>query len=126
MAMMIYITGNGYHCGCCRQTSQEYTYFDEDGIDSLIKECIEISRSAEDDFYINTFEGYSGDSDELEKRIMDAISVAEKQREHKKKVDTLQRSIKEIDTWFSTLEQTKAAKLAQRADLQSKLDALEA
>lgn len=126
MAMMIYTTGNGYRCGCCRRTSQDYTHFDEADIDSLIEECISISSDSDDDFSINTFEGYSGDADELETRIMAAISDAEKYREHKRAIEVLQRNIKEIDSWFNTLDQTKASKIERRAELQSKLDALEA
>lgn len=121
MAMMIYTTGNGYSCSCCRRTSQDYTHFDEADIDSLIEECIEISRCNDDDFYINTFEGFSGDADELESRIMAAISNAEKYREHKRKVEELQRSIREIDSWFENLEVTKDERTQRRVDLRTKL-----
>lgn len=126
MAMMIYTTGNGYHCGCCRQSSQDYTHFDDDDIESLIKESIELSQRADGDFYINTIEGYSGDSDELEKSIMEAIDADEKQRERKKKVNELQRNIAEIDTWFANLEITKADRTKRRVELRAQLNELEA
>jgi len=114
MAMLIYVTGNGYNCGCCRRTDQDYTHFDEDSIESLIKECIELSRYAEGDFSIRTIEGYGGDADELEKRIMDAITAAEQDVEQQKKIVDLKHQISEIDRWFDTLEAQKSAKAENR------------
>ena len=73
MAMLIYTTGNGYYC-CCHQTSQDYTHFDSDDIDSLIDDCISIAKSSDWDFGISTIEGYVGDADELEAKITQAIS----------------------------------------------------
>lgn len=120
MAMLVYTTGNGYHCGCCRQTSQDYTYFDSDDIQSLIKECIEIARGSQWDFYVNTIEGYSGE-DDLEQTIETAIKQAEAASDRKRDVDNLTRQIASIDNWFTNLEETKVEKLAEREELVEKL-----
>lgn len=126
MAMLIYTTGNGYSCNCCRRTDQNYTHFNDDEIDNLIKECVEISQYAEGDFYINTIEGYSGDSDELERLITKAISADEKARAHAAEINEIQKNITSIDRWFDGLEAEKAAKIKRREELQAKLTALEA
>lgn len=121
MAMLVYTTGNGYRCSCCRQTSQDYTYFDSDDIQSLIKECIEIAGGSDWDFYVNTFEGYDGDSDELERQIMAAIEQAEKDYDRKRKINDLQSRVKDIDRWFANLEATKAENTAKREKLLAEL-----
>lgn len=123
MAMLVYTTGNGYHCGCCRQTSQDYTYFDPDDIQSLIKECIDIARGSEWDFYVNTIEGYDGE-DDLEAIIEAAVKQAEKDFDRKRDIDSLNRQIQGIDNWFASLEKTKEDKRAERAKLVEKLAAL--
>ena len=124
MAMLVYTTGNGYHCGCCRQTSQDYTYFDSDDIQSLIKECIEIARGSDWDFYVNTIEGYSGE-DDLELVIESAIKQAEADADRKRKIDDLTRQIASINNWFTNLERTKDEKMAEREKLIDKLKTLE-
>lgn len=120
MAMLVYTTGNGYHCGCCRRTSQDYTYFDSDDIQSLIRECIDIARGSEWDFYVNTIEGYDGE-DDLEQIIEAAIKQAEIDFDRKRDIDSLTRQISSIDNWFTNLEKTKAEKLAEREKLVEKL-----
>lgn len=120
MAMLVYTTGNGYHCGCCRHTSQDYTYFDSDDIQSLIKECIDIARGSEWDFCINTIEGHDG-KDDLEQIIEAAIKQAEIDFDRKRDIDSLTRQISSIDNWFTNLEKTKADKLAEREKLVEKL-----
>ena len=119
MAMLIYTTGNGYSCGCCRQTNREFVYFEEDeqSIANLVRDCIEISRCAKGDFSIDTIEGYSGDADELEKRITAAISQAEAEAERRKQIGSLTQQIKEIDNWFSTLDAAKEEKTTRRQRL---------
>lgn len=124
MAMLVYTTGNGYHCGCCRQTSQDYTYFDSDDIQSLIKECVEIARGSEWDFYVNTIEGYSGE-DDLEQVIETAIKQAEADADRKRKIDDLTRQITSINNWFANLERTKDEKMAEREKLIDKLKTME-
>ena len=124
MAMLVYTTGNGYHCGCCRHTIQDYTYFDSDDTASLIKECCEIAGSYDWDFYVNTVEGYDGDSDELERQIMAAIKQAEKDYDRKRKISDLQSRVKDIDRWFANLETTKAENSAKREKLLAELTEL--
>jgi hypothetical protein len=127
MAMLIYTTGNGYNCGCCRRTDRDYMHFDEDeqSIAYLIRDCIEISKRAEGDFSIDTIEGYSGDSDELEARIKTAIDQAEKEEERQKSIGITKRQLREIDDWFSTLDKQKADNEARKAKLLAHLRELE-
>ena len=127
MATLIYVTGNGYHCGCCRCTDTDYMDFEEDEYDitALINECIERSSYAEGDFYIEAIKGYSGDETELENRITAAIAVAEKRVKHKKEIETTKRSIAEIESWFSSLEATKASKTKLLESHRAKLAELE-
>lgn len=123
MAMLVYTTGNGYRCGCCRQTSQDYTYFDSDDTQSLIKECIDIARGSVWDFYVNTIEGYDGE-DDLEAIIEAAIKQAEIDFDRKRDIDSLNRQVQSIDNWFANLEKTKVDKQAERAKLVEKLAGL--
>ena len=127
MATLIYVTGNGYHCGCCRRTDTNYMDFEEDeyGITSLIGECVELSSYAEGDFYIEAIKGYSGDETELENKITAAIAVAEKRAKHKKEIDSVKRSITEIESWFNSLEATKASKTKLLESYRAKLSELE-
>lgn len=123
MAMLVYTTGNGYHCGCCRRTSQDYTHFDPEDIQSLIEECIYIARGSEWDFYVDTIEGYEGE-DDIEAIIEAAIKQAEVDFNRKRDIDSLNRQIQCIDNWFTSLEETKEDKRNERAELVEKLAAL--
>ena len=123
MATLIYTTGNGYSCSCCRRSSQEYTHFDIEDIDSLIKECIDIARCSDWDFYINTIDGY-GAADDLETKIMQAIKDAESSHNHQTRIKELVRQISSIDDWFNTLDAVKANKAAEREKLSAALNEL--
>lgn len=125
MGMLIYSTGNGYHCHCCRQTNQDYTYFDSDDIDSLIDECISIAKSSDWDFSVVTIEGYVGEED-LETKIDRAVADAEKAHNLARKIDDLKKQISSIDSWFNTLDDSKVRKQKERDDLIIKLKELEA
>ena len=127
MATLIYVTGNGYHCSCCRRTSTDYMDFDEDdaGVESLIRECVEQSRYAEGDFYIDAIKGYTGDETELENRITAAIAAAEKRQETQDEIDRLKRSISELESWFAELEASKARKMQSLVTARARLAELE-
>lgn len=125
MGMLIYSTGNGYHCHCCRRTDQDYTYFDSNDIDSLIDECISIAKSSDWDFSVVTIEGYVGEED-LETKIDRAVADAEKAHNLARKIDDLKKQISSIDGWFNTLDDSKVRKQKERDDLIIKLKELEA
>lgn len=127
MATIIYRTGNGYSCGCCRQTWSSDLYFDEDNIQGAIDACIDIAKAAEWDFSIDNiyeFDREDISKDALENMIMDAVRKAEVRHEHKQKIDRLEGKIEDIDKWFATLDQTKEAKSAEREKYKAELAAL--
>jgi hypothetical protein len=102
-------------------------HFDEDeqSIAYLIRDCIEISKGADDDFSIDTIEGYSGDADELETRIKAAIDQAEINRAKSKKIEDTKRQLRGIDDWFSSLDQKKLDQAKLKEKLTAELRELE-
>lgn len=127
MATIMYRTGNGYRCGCCRQTWTDTLDFESDDIDYAIAECISYAKSADWDFSIDRIFGFSHETmgeDDLERRIEDEIKRAEKRADHQEEIDRVSRNLKEINWWFDNLEQTKLDKQAEREKLQAKLTEL--
>lgn len=108
MATLIYTTGNGYNCGCCRMTSTDSFSFDTE--EDAIGEAIEVASYAEWDFSIKDIIGYDGDENDLENRIMSAVVSAEKDKDRKLKIAQLKKDIAYTEDWFATLEQQKQTK----------------
>lgn len=124
MATIMYSTGNGYYCGCCRRTDTDTFYFDSEDIQYAIDECISIAKGADWDFSIDQifeFTHETMDASDLESRIEEEVKKAEKRHKHQAEIDRITRKIKEIDWWFDNLEQTKASKTSEREKLQAKL-----
>ena len=124
MATIIYRCGNGYSCGCCRQTWTNDLWFEEDKIQGAIDACIDIARGADWDFSIDNIYEFNREDmskDDLENMIMEAIRKAEVRHEHQQKIDRLEGKIKDIDEWFATLDQTKEAKNAEREKFKAEL-----
>lgn len=123
MATIIYVTGNGYSCGCCRQTYTDYLDFDPEDIQPAINECIQAARGSEWDFYIEAIRGLGEDmsEDELERLIKEAIDNARDDAKRKQTIKDTYRQLEEINRWFEQLESTKILKETQRKVLQAKL-----
>lgn len=109
MATIIYYTGNGYSCSCCRQSSTDYLDFDTP--EEAIRECIEIASYSDWDFGIDAIKGYDGDEHELEQQIIKAVEQAEKDKELRIKVEQVKKDIAHIENWFATLEASKATNM---------------
>ncbi len=123
MATIMYRTGNGYHCGCCRQTWADT--FDFETAEEAVSESISIARGSDWDFSIDRIFGFmdeDSNADELEERIMEAIKQAEKDHDKQREITRLQDQIKAINKWFATLEQQKAEKNAEVEKLLKKLE----
>lgn len=122
MATIIYYTGNGYRCSCCRQSSKDYLNFDD--VEDAIVECIDIASGSEWDFGIDTIQGYEGDAYELEQQIMDAVSQAEDDQETRRKIEQIKKDIAHTENWFDTLEETKVKKAEFLATKRQELEDL--
>lgn len=109
MATLIYYTGNGYSCSCCRQSSTDYLDFDTP--EEAIKECIEIASYNEWDFGIKDVRGYDGDVYELKEQIAKAVEQAEEDKDLRIKIDQVKKDIAHIENWFATLEASKATNM---------------
>lgn len=119
---ILYVAGNGYHCGCCRRSSKESYYADT--VEDAIHEAIELDLQYEGDFSIHTIYGYDGDSSELESTIMRAIEQANKQRELEEKIEKLKSSITKLEQWFANLDNEKENKAVELKKLQLELTSL--
>jgi len=122
MATIIYSTGNGYNCHCCRRTTTEYLDFVD--VEDAIHQCIEIAKYADWDFSIDAIKGWDNDEQDewaLEKLIEGKIAEAEKVHKNQKEIDSLNRQIREIDGWFNSLEDEKVRKADVRKKLSTKL-----
>lgn len=110
MLTLMYTTGNGYRCSCCRRTDGDF--LDAENEADAIEQCVSISRSYEGDFSIDAIRGYDGDENELIQRITAAIKADEKAEEKKKEVAKLKDEIKAIEHWQGNLplEMEKKAK----------------
>lgn len=113
MFTIMYTTGNGYRCQCCRQSSGDF--LDAESEDDAIKQCIAISRSYEGDFSIDAIRGCEiDDESELIHRINEAIKADEKAEERRKELAKLEDEIKAIKHWQGNLPleaEKKARKL---------------
>lgn len=107
MATIIYYTGNGYSCSCCRMSSTDYLDFETP--DEAIQECIEIASRSDWDFGIKDIKGYSGDEYELEQQITQAVEQAEKDKELRTKIEQVKKDIARTEHWFASLEASKAS-----------------
>lgn len=122
MATIIYSTGNGYNCHCCRRTVTEYLDFED--VEDAIQQCIYVAKGADWDFSIDAIKGWDNDERDnydLEKLIMEKINAAEKMHDNQKEIDSLNRQIREIDGWFNSLEDEKVRKADVRKTLYAKL-----
>ncbi len=111
MATIIYYTGNGYSCSCCRHSSTDY--FDFETPEEAIAECIDIASGSDWDFGINSIKGYDGDEYELEQQIEAAIVKAQEDRETRRKIEQVKKDIAHLETWFASLEASKTTNAAQ-------------
>lgn len=125
MATMIYVTGNGYNCSCCRQTDTDYIEVDETNIDSIIETCLDISAGSDGDFSITEIIGCDIDVDQLEKRVKEGVEEKLKIKKKKQKLSQLKSAIAAAESWFVNLDKTKAEKLARLNDMHKQLAELE-
>jgi hypothetical protein len=118
--MIVYTTGNGYFCGCCRRTDRDYEHYDTE--EEALADLTDIARRADWDFSISTIEGYDGDAWELEQRLERMIKIAEEDQDRLDRINRLKRSISDIEYWFTNLEETKASKQEELEKLKVKLE----
>jgi hypothetical protein len=102
---VIYTTGNGYRCGCCR--TEDTDNFDAEDEASAIEECIPIARGSDWDFEIERILGVD-DPDATENRIMSAINLAEKEHWVLKKIKSLEDQISKDRKWILDVPAEKA------------------
>ena len=122
MATIIYYTGNGYSCSCCRQSSTDYLDFETP--EDAIAECISIAASADWDFGINTIKGYNGDEYELEQQIEQAVIAAQDAAKHRAEVAQVKEEISRLENWFGNLESTKVTNQKTLEQKRSELEEL--
>lgn len=122
MATIIYYTGNGYSCSCCRQSSTNY--FDFETPEEAIAECIDIASGSEWDFGINDIKGYDGDAYELEQQIDAAVEKASQAQTLRRKIAQIKSDIATTETWFAQLESTKDAKTKYLNEKRQELEEL--
>jgi DNA repair exonuclease SbcCD ATPase subunit len=126
MTTIIYTLGNGYRCSCCGSSWTEEEDFDDDASEQeIIDRMSDIGSRAEDWQGIHRIFDYSDDTDELEKKIEDAIEKKKELNELSDKIDRLKTSRKDIDDWFENLEKTKVEKTTQREKINNDLAELE-
>lgn len=124
---IIYTTGNGYRCSCCRWSHTSYLDYDNEYFDvqDAINSCIILARDNDWDFYIDSIKGFNGDVDELEKQITSAVDKAEKDDIKREKIEKIKNNINEHDWWFNNLESEKIERASKRKELQAQLRELE-
>lgn len=121
MFMIMYTTGNGYRCSCCRHTNS--SFYDADDEADAIAECVRLSRAAEGDFHLNEIRGYEGDAEDLEKKITEAIEASERTDSEQKALAELKSEIKKLERWQETLPQEIERNAKRLVELKKKLGA---
>ena len=128
MITIFYVTGNGYRCGCCRQTENDYE--DYGTLEEAIKGCISLAKSAEWDFSITETRGTADDRPDLESYEIGEIlgkevEYAAKHHLHLDKINDRKEKVKEIEKWFDSLDDEKQKKRERKEKLLKEISALE-
>lgn len=115
-----YMTGNGYNCSCCRYSNNDL--YEADSEEDAINFCITTARSYDGDFSISSIEGYEGNADELEEKILKVIGKNEELERKKKAIAQLKRNIEEIEHWQQNLPAEIKRKAGELAELKLQLE----
>jgi hypothetical protein len=97
---VIYETGNGYSCSCCRNTDQDNDDFESER--DAIEGCVDIARRYKWDFSIERIIGVE-DGDGLERRIDAAIEEAKKQAKIDDAIYRLERENSTDRAWIDSV-----------------------
>lgn len=101
-----YTYGNGYSCACCR--TETNGTLEVESKEGAIAECIKLNTAFKGDFDITRIR--IDDEDELIDTINEAMSKQVIEDDLNKKIEDTNKEIKEIQTWFDTLESIKEGK----------------